>query len=133
MAAKHKAVIETSHGKRTCFEARKERKGKQDLTARFGGIPLRRDWKALIRDPKPARAIPHPKEVSRRIRKHWCELCEQAAKVEVHQVVRLADLVTKGSGQSAWDALMMKKRRKTLIVCAACHKHIHARPAALAA
>jgi group II intron reverse transcriptase/maturase len=133
IAAKHKAVIETSHGKRTCFEARRARKGKQDLTARFGGIPLKRDRKAKIGDPKLTQSIPHPKEISRRIQKHWCELCEQASKVEVHQVARLADLGTKGPGQSAWAALMMKKRRKTLIVCAACHEYIHATPVTLAA
>jgi group II intron reverse transcriptase/maturase len=39
MAACYKAKIETSHGLRTCFEARKRRKGKQDMVARFGGIP----------------------------------------------------------------------------------------------
>jgi group II intron reverse transcriptase/maturase len=133
IAAKHKAVIETSHGKRTCFEARRARKGKQVLTARFGGIPLKRDKKAIIRDPKLMLSIPQPKEISRRIQKHWCELCEQASKVEVHQVAKLADLEIKGPGQPAWAALMIKKRRKTLIVCAACHEYIHARPTTLAA
>jgi hypothetical protein len=33
-------------------------------------------------------------------------------------------------GQPAWAALMAKKRRKTLIVYAACHDHIHATPVA---
>jgi group II intron reverse transcriptase/maturase len=42
MAAKFKAVIETPHGKRTCFEARVERVGRKPLVARFGGIPLKR-------------------------------------------------------------------------------------------
>jgi hypothetical protein len=40
IAAKYKAVVETTHGKRTCFEARVDRTGKQPLVARFGGIPL---------------------------------------------------------------------------------------------
>lgn len=39
-ATKYKAVVETPHGKRTCFQARVDRDGKQPLVARFGGIPL---------------------------------------------------------------------------------------------
>ena len=57
MAARYKAKIETSDGLRTCFEARKHRQGKKDLVARFGGIPLRQDRRAVIRDPAPPR---HP-------------------------------------------------------------------------
>ena len=53
MAARHKAKIETSDGLRTCFEARRQREGKQDLVARFGGIILRQDRRAVIRDPAP--------------------------------------------------------------------------------
>ena len=43
--------IETSHGLRTCFEVIKHRRGKKDLVARFGGIPLKQDRRAAIRDP----------------------------------------------------------------------------------
>ena len=46
----------------------------------------------------------------------------------VHQVARLASLGKPGSGQPAWAAVMATKRRKTLIVCADCHDHIHANP-----
>src|SRR5205823_12614273 len=68
MAARHKAKIETRDGLRTCFEARKHREGKQDLVARFGGISLRQDRRAVIRDPPPAPA-PYPrKELIRRPR-----------------------------------------------------------------
>ena len=38
MAARHKAKAETGDGPRTCFEARRRRRGKPDLVARFGGI-----------------------------------------------------------------------------------------------
>ena len=54
MAARHKAKIETRDGLRTCFEARKHREGKPDLAARFGGIILKQDRRAVIRDPAPA-------------------------------------------------------------------------------
>jgi hypothetical protein len=59
MAARYKAKAITGHGPRTCFEARLTRKGKQDLVARFGGIPLRQDRRAVIHDPAPARTS-HP-------------------------------------------------------------------------
>jgi hypothetical protein len=38
-----------------------------------------------------------------------------------------------GPGRPAWAALMARMRRKTLIVCAACHDWIHANPVAHAA
>jgi group II intron reverse transcriptase/maturase len=133
MAARHKAKIETSDGLRTCFEARKHREGKPDLVARFGGIPLRQNRRAVIRDPAPAPA-PYPrKQLIKRLRKRECELCETGTTVAVHQVTRLKELGKPGPGQPAWAALMAKMRRKTLIVCAACHEYIHATPVANAA
>ena len=68
MAARHKAKIETSDGLRTCFEARKHREGKKDLVARFGGIILRQDRRAVIRDPAPAPAAYPRKELVKRLR-----------------------------------------------------------------
>jgi group II intron reverse transcriptase/maturase len=133
MGARYKAKAITGHGPRTCFEARLTRKGKKDLVARFGGIPLKQDRRAVIHDPAPAR-ISHPrKELISRLRKRWCELCEHGATVAVHQVAALSQLGTTGPGQPAWAALMAKMRRKTLIVCAACHDHIHANPVTHAA
>ncbi len=55
MAARYKAKVITGHGPRTCFEARRHREGKKDLVARFGGIPLKHDRRAVIHDPAPAR------------------------------------------------------------------------------
>ena len=133
MAARHKAKIKTRDGLRTCFEARKHREGKPDLAARFGGISLRQDRRAVIRDPAPVPA-PYPrKELIRRLRKRECELCETGTTVAVHQVTGLKELGKPGPGQPAWAALMAKMRRKTLIVCAACHDWIHANPVAHAA
>ena len=108
MAARYKAKIETSDGLRTCFEARKHREGKPDLVARFGGIPLRQNRRAVIRDPAPAPA-PYPrKELIRRLRKRECELCETGTTVAVHQVTGLKELGKPGPGQPAWAALMAK-------------------------
>ena len=133
MAARHRAKIETRDGPRTCFEARKPREGKKDLVARFGGIILRQDRRAVIRDPAPA-PVPYPrKELITRLRRRECELCETGTTVAVHQVTRLKELGKPGPGQPAWAALMASMRRKTLIVCAACHEHVHANPVAHAA
>ena len=132
-AAKHKAKVETRDGLRTCFEARKHREGKPDLVARFGGITLRQNRRAVIRDPAPAPA-PYPrKELIKRLRKRECELCETGTTVAVHQVTSLKELGKSGPGQPAWAALMTRMRRKTLIVCASCHDWIHANPVAHAA
>jgi group II intron reverse transcriptase/maturase len=133
MAARHKAKIETSDGLRTCFEARKHREGKKDLVARFGGIILRQDRRAVIRDPAPAPAAYPRKELVKRLRTRECELCETGTTVTVHQVTGLKTLGKPGPGQPAWAALMAEMRRKTLIVCAPCHDWIHANPVAHAA
>ena len=102
-------------------------------TWRLGGIPLRQNRRAVIRDPAPAPA-PYPrKQLIKRLRKRECELCETGTTVAVHQVARLKELGKPGPGQPAWAALMARMRRKTLIVCADCHEHIHAAPVAHAA
>jgi group II intron reverse transcriptase/maturase len=60
-AARYKAKVDTSDGPRTCFEARLRREGKQDLVARFGGIPLRQDRRAVITDPASV-PVPAPRK-----------------------------------------------------------------------
>lgn len=133
MAVRYRAETKTGDGLRTCYEARKQRGEKRDLVARFGGIPLKQDRRAVIRDPVPAPA-PYPrKELIRRLRRRECELCETGATVAVHHVPSLKALGEPGPGQPAWAALMARMRRKTLIVCASCHDLIHAEPAAHAA
>jgi hypothetical protein len=103
------------------------------MVARFGGIPLKQNRWAVIRDPAPAPA-PYPrKELITRLRRRECELCETGTTVTVHQVPGLKSLGKPGPDQPAWAALMAQMHRKTLIVCAACHDLIHADPAAHAA
>ena len=133
MAARFTAKAITADGPRTCFEARIRREGKKDLVARFGGIPLRQDRRAVITDPAPVPVTTSRKELIHRLRKRRCELCEHGATVAVHQVTALASLGRPGPGQPAWAALMAKMRRKTLIVCGTCHDWIHANPVAHAA
>jgi group II intron reverse transcriptase/maturase len=133
MARKHMATIATPYGPRRCFEARVDREGRKPLVARFGGIPLRRQKKAVLTDRHtvPGATRSHGKELISRLRAGRCELCEQRAQVRVHQVRKLADLASPGRPQPAWAQLMARRRRKTLVVCPPCHDTIHARqPAA---
>ena len=115
------------------MEPYRHREGKKDLVARFGGIPLKRDRRAVITDPAPVQINYPRKELIRRLQRRLCELCEHGTTVIVHQVAALSQLGQPGPGQPAWAALMAKMRRKTLIVCSDCHEHIHATPVAHAA
>ena len=128
MAAKYKATIDTPHGPRTCFQARIHREGKKDLIATFGGIPLKRKKDATLIDRVPGPAPTPRKELLRRMLTRRCELCKDAGKTVVHQVRKLASLGTPGPDQPAWAAVMATMRRKTLMVCAACHDVIHHTP-----
>ncbi len=133
MAAKFKAVIDTPHGKRTCFEARVGREGRKPLVTRFGGIPLKRQRKAVIDDchPAPATGRRKGKELICRLRSGRCEWCKRRAEVQVHHVRALADLGNPGRPQPEWSQLMTRMRRKTLVVCPPCHDKVHDRhPAA---
>ncbi len=125
MARRYRAKIDIPHGKRTCFEVSVERAGRKPLVARFGGIPLRRQKRAVIDDRRPAPAITC-KELITRLHAGRCEWCQRHADVVVHQVRTLADLTRPGHPQPAWMQLMAELRRKTLVVCTTCHQTIHA-------
>jgi hypothetical protein len=126
MARKYKAKINTPHGPRKCFEATVERPGKKPLVARFGGIPLKRQRKAILDDRLPEPVATRGKELISRLRAGRCEICDERAPVEIHQIRRLAELAKTGP-QPTWAQIMAKRRRKTLIVCPPCHRTIHTR------
>ncbi len=128
MAARYKTTIDTPHGPRKCLQAIVKRTGKKPLTATFGGIPLKRQRKAVLTDRKPAPGIIIRRtELIQRLRAGRCEMCEHTGEVEVHHVGKLAHLGKPGKPQPPWAQLMTRKRRKTLVVCAACHDVIHDR------
>jgi len=133
MAARYRAKVVTSDGLRSCLEARVTRRGKRDLVARFGGIALRQDRRAVVTDPGPVSVRLPRRGLLLRLRTRICELCDKGATVAVHQVAGLKQLGTPGPGQPAWAVLMATMRRKTLVVCAPCHDWIHANPVAHAA
>lgn len=129
MANRYKTTIKTPQGPRRCFEARIEREGRKPLVARFGGIPLTRKRTAVLDDlPSTmftSRSRPRGSQLIDRLQRGRCELCERRTEVQVHQVRSLAEL--RGTGeQPAWALLMLKKRRRTLVVCPPCHGGIHA-------
>ena len=126
MARKYAATIETPHGPRQCMQVRVEHdEGRKPLVATFGGIPLRRQKNAVLIDRQPVREPARGSELIRRLQAGRCELCDQTATVQVHQIRNLAVLHRPGQPQLEWMQAMAKRRRKTLIVCATCHAKIH--------
>lgn len=126
MARKYAATIATPHGPRKCFEARIERSGRKPLVARFGGIPLRRQRDAVITDRVLVPGVVRHKELVTRLLANRCEICQSTNDVSVHHVRRLADLDRQSRPRPAWAEHMMRKRRKSLVVCRSCHDAIHA-------
>jgi hypothetical protein len=128
MAARYKIAIDTPHGPRKCLRVTVKRTGKKPLTATFGGIPLTRQKKAILTDRKPPPGIVIRRtRLIQRLQAGRCEMCRHAGEVEVHHVGKLAHLDQPGKPQPPWAQLMTRKRRKTLVVCAACHDVIHDR------
>lgn len=58
-----------------------------------------------------------------RLKAKVCEVCglEKDAGYEIHHVNKVKNL----KGKSKWEQIMIAKRRKTLVVCHACHMAIH--------
>jgi group II intron reverse transcriptase/maturase len=128
MAAKYKTVIDTPDGKRTCFQVTVHRdRGRKPLVARFGGIPLKRQRTAVLTDLSPIMASTKRNELIHRLLAGRCELCESTDRLEVHHLRKLADLERHDRpDRPTWVHLMAKRRRKTLVICRACHEDIHA-------
>jgi Type II intron maturase len=135
MARKYAATIQTPHGPYRCMQVRIDRgEGRKPLVATFGGIPLKRQQNAVLRDRASLPGTVRRKELIHRLLRGRCELCGGADQVQVHQIRKLADLNKPGKPQPEWMRIMAKRRRKTLVVCASCHANIHDRqPTAMTA
>jgi group II intron reverse transcriptase/maturase len=123
---RYATVLETPYGPRKGLQVTIPREDKPPLVAQWGGIPLmRRVDTALDDQPKPmwnART-----ELSTRLLANTCELCGATSNIVVHHIRHLKDLKRKGrSPRPAWAEKMAARRRKTLVVCTACHTKIHA-------
>ena len=78
MARKYGATIETPHGPHKCLQVSVDRgEGRKPLVATFGGIPLRRQKNAVLRDREPVPATSRRKELVHRLLAGRCELCGQ--------------------------------------------------------
>ena len=81
---------------------------------------------AAIKDRVPVPAATAGSELLDRLRAGWCEFCGDTGPVQVHQIRKLSDLDKPGQpDQPEWAQIMAKRRRKTLVVCTACHATIH--------
>ena len=127
MARRYAATIQTPHGPRKCLQVSVDRgKDRKPLVATFGGIPLIRQKDAVLTDREPVQATSRRKELVHRLLAGRCELCGQADEVRVHQIRKLADLDKPGQPDPPeWVQVMTRRRRKTLVVCEACHASIH--------
>jgi group II intron reverse transcriptase/maturase len=107
------------------------REGKEPLTATWGGIPLKWDIKATLKDQK-TRIWGGRTELEKRLLAQECELCKSTEEIEVHHIRALKDLEKyKGREKPDWVKNMSARKRKTLVVCRTCHRNItHGRPTA---
>ncbi|MBA3714121.1 MAG: maturase [Pyrinomonadaceae bacterium] len=125
MYRKYAGRVETPDGPRKCLELQVKRDGKPALVARFGGIPLRQDKQAVLRDRIPSIWVER-NELIKRLVADECEICGSEVNCEVHHVRKLADLQVEGRrAKPLWKQVMSARRRKTLVVCRACHTAIH--------
>jgi len=127
IARQLQAEVEVDGRKYTCFEVRVEREGKPSLRSHFGGFPIRRQIKALIRD-IPRSTGPHlaRNELMKRLLAQICELCGSRDHPEVHHIRKLADLKRKrGEPRPRWVVHMASRQRKTIVLCHSCHRSLH--------
>jgi hypothetical protein len=118
-------TIETEHGPRRVLEVRVERPGKKPLIARWGGISLAWKLDTTLFDREPVPMI-NMSELVDRLLADECELCGSRDEVQVHHIRALKDLQQSGrSEKPLWVRVMAARRRKTLVVCHACHRAIH--------
>lgn len=104
------------------------REGKKPLIAKFGAKPIRTDKRASINDVE-ARIWTYHSELVTRLLADHCELCGATQDVQVHHVRKLKEIEQRYKGRPnppEWVTRLMKIRRKTLVVCARCHRQIHA-------
>jgi group II intron reverse transcriptase/maturase len=103
-----------------------QREGKDPLIAQWGGIPLQRHMDTTLND-DPYLYWNGRTEIVQRLLADTCELCGSHQQIEVHHIRALKDLDQYGRPEKpAWVKTMAARHRKTLVVCLACHKAIHA-------
>lgn len=116
--------ITTADGTYKVLQVVVPREGREPLEAHFGAIPLRRNpWAAIVESEHIVWS--GRSELLDRLLAQQCELCGGLDDIEVHHIRKLADLGRPGRSRSRWMEVMAARRRKTLVVCRACHDEIH--------
>ena len=125
MVKKYQNDMETPYGTIKCLEVRVERDGKKPLIARFGGIPWRRQNKAILLDTPSLPIVTPRNEIVKRLLRDTCEMCGSKENISVHHIRALKDLKVKGRREKPlWVQKMAAMYRKTLVVCGYCHAAI---------
>jgi group II intron reverse transcriptase/maturase len=123
---KYRATFEVNGRTYTGMQIVVERKDRKPLVARWGGIPLVRDKRAILKD-NPQVYWGGRTELVRRLLADTCEHCGSKEQVEVHHIRALKDLNRyTGREKPEWVKRMAARRRKTLVLCRKCHLDLHA-------
>jgi AI2M/AI1M-like HNH endonuclease len=122
---RYRHTMQTPDGPRKVLKVIVPREGRRPLVAQWGGMPLKWRASAVLDDrPTPVWNGRHARLV--RLLADTCELCGAQGDMAVHHVRALADLKQRGrAARPAWMIPMAARRRKTLVVCGACHHTIH--------
>ena len=129
MAHKYKATVETRTGHASASRPGSNARAAGSHWSHGSVVSLydgrrTQSWVDSVR----ALAPQGRKELVSRLLAGRCEMCGRTEGVQVHQVRKLADLAWPGKPEKPqWVSTMARRRRKTLIVCGACHANIHQR------
>jgi len=100
------------------------REEKPPLVATWGGIPLKRDMKAILEE-RTAQVYNNRTELVQRPLADFCELCGNDKDVEVHHERAMRKLHEyPGRPKPEWVKRMIALRRKTLLLCKRCHEAV---------
>ena len=117
--------LPTDEGPRKVLRHIVARKGKPPLVAQWGNISLKWSQRATVKEPIHFPWNDHVQLIDRLLA-DTCELCGSRENVEVHHINHMKTLRMKGRVvPPRWIIWMAARRRKTLVVCRACHHDIH--------
>lgn len=111
------------------LQASISRQDKSPLVATWGGVSLSWDIKATLEE-QPKRMWIGRSELVQRLLADFCELCGSSEDVEVHHVQGMRKLHEyPGRSKPPWVLRMIALKRKTLLLCKACHEDVeHGHP-----
>ena len=122
----HAKILGEDGTYRAGLEVRVARDGKPPLIARWGGISLAWSIDATLDDRVVPFRFANTTEIVQRLLAERCELCGSQDRIQVHHIRALKDLKRNGrADKPLWVTVMAARRRKTLVLCHACHVDVH--------